>query len=147
MDVATLTAFLAPCLPFLLKRVAAPALDNAASKIGEDAWRKAKAVWTKLRPRVELEKAAKVAANKLADNPESTVWKAAFEEELSAILQKEPNLSSVIVGILEDVAEGTQLDQVQQIAETNQGQMIGQMYGGEAKNVGNIGAVQGDVNL
>ena len=65
MDVLALTAFLAPCLPFLLEKVGAPALEGAASKLGEDTWEKAKAIWGKLRPKVESTAAAKMAAEKL----------------------------------------------------------------------------------
>jgi hypothetical protein len=147
MDVVTLTSFLTPCLPFLLKKVGAPALDKAAAKVGEDAWEKAKKIWAKLWPKVEAEAAAKVATERLADKPDSAVWKAALEEELAAIFQNEPDLAAVIANILQSTPESSQGNQVRQTAETNQGQMIGQMYGGEVKNIGSIGAIQGDVNL
>ena len=66
MNVVTLTAFLAPCLPFLLEKVSTPALEEIASKLGEGTWEKAKEIWAKLRPEVDSEPAAKVATEKIS---------------------------------------------------------------------------------
>ena len=147
MDVTTLTAFLAPCLPFLLGKVGAPALEEVASKLGEDTWEKAKEIWARLRPKVESEAAAKVASEKLATKPNSEAWKEAFQEELEAIFQKEPTLADEITEILQSLKPLGSSNHVQQRVETNQGQIIGQMYGGEVKKIGGIGTVQGDANL
>lgn len=147
MDVLTLTAFLAPCLPFLLEKVGAPALEEAASKLGEDTWEKAKSIWGKLWPKVESTAAAKMAAEKLAHKPNSEAWKEALQEELESILQNDSALAEAIAEILKTTPVSDGGNVVQQTVETNQGQMIGQMYGGEAKNLGKIDTVEGDVNL
>lgn len=148
MDVAIFTSFLAPCLPYLLKKVAEPALSGAATKLGQDTWDKAKAIWTKLCPKVEAEAAANIAATKLAEKPDSEVWKAALQEELEALFQKDHALADLISEILKDKDEVSKGGvQIQQTAGTVEGQMIGQMQNSQAKNIGSIGSVQGDVKL
>jgi hypothetical protein len=65
MEIVTLTAFITPFLPFLLKlggKAAEKATETAAGKFGEAAWIKAQAVWEKLSPKVEGKEAAKEAA-------------------------------------------------------------------------------------
>ncbi len=147
MDVLALTTFLAPCLPFLLEKVGAPALNEAATKLGEDTWEKAKAIWAKLKPKVEAEAGATVAADKLANRPESAAWQEALHEELASILEKDTALAEAIVEILQDTEIAAGGNRVEQTVQENKGQVIGQMSGGEAKNIGVIGSVQGDVNL
>lgn len=147
MDILALTAFLAPCLPFLLKKVGAPALDAAATKLGEDTWHKAQAIWGQLHPKVETEAAAKVAVEKLANKPDSTAWQEAVQEELSTILENDPALGKAIADIFQGVQVASEGNQIQQTVQENQGQVIGQMFGGEAKNIGRIESVQGDINL
>jgi hypothetical protein len=51
MEIATLTAFISPFLPCLLKlggKAAEKATESAAGKFGEASWSKAQAVWEKL---------------------------------------------------------------------------------------------------
>ncbi|NET34016.1 MAG: hypothetical protein F6K19_18670 [Cyanothece sp. SIO1E1] len=147
MDVLALTTFLAPCLPFLLNKVGAPALEGAATKLGEDTWEKAKAIWAKLKPKVESAAAAKVAAEKLANIPDSAAWKEALQEELATILGNDSALADAIADIFQDAQVARSRNQVRQTVKENQGQVIGQMFGGEVKNIGRIDSVQGDVNL
>ncbi|MEH2464588.1 MAG: hypothetical protein V7K23_12740 [Nostoc sp.] len=146
---AIFTSFLAPCLPYLLKKVAEPALGGAATKLGQDTWDKAKAIWTKLCPKVEAEAAANIAATKLAEKPDSEVWKAALQEELEVLFQQDQSLADFIVEILKSKDEGSSTNgvQIEQTAGTVEGQMIGQMQNSQAKNIGSIGSVQGDVKL
>ncbi len=147
MDVLALTTFLAPCLPFLLEKVGAPALESAATKLGEDTWAKAKAIWAKLWPQVESEAGAKVAAEKLADKPESAAWQEAFQEELATILNNDSALAEAVAKLFQEAQASGGGTYVQQTVQENRGQVIGNMSGGEAKNIAGIGPVQGDVNL
>ncbi|MEN8443964.1 MAG: hypothetical protein ABG776_03005 [Cyanobacteria bacterium J06555_13] len=147
MDILALTAFLAPCLPFLLKKVGAPALNSAATKLGEDTWRKAQAIWKKLEPKMASEAAAKLAAEKLASKPDSVAWREALQEELVTILKNDSSLADIIADIFQGAQVANGGNQVQQTVNENQGQVIGQMFGGEAKNIGAIDSVQRDVNL
>lgn len=54
MEIATLTAFLTPFLPSLLKfggKAVEKATESASGKLGEAAFEKAQAVWAKLSPK------------------------------------------------------------------------------------------------
>jgi hypothetical protein len=62
MEIITLTAFLSPFLPTLLRLVGKAvdkATESAAGKFGEAAFAKAQAIWGKLGPKVEAKEAAK----------------------------------------------------------------------------------------
>ena len=65
MDVIALTAFLSPCLPFLMK-LGEKAAESASGKIGEDTWNTAKKIWEKLHLKIEAKEDAKVAAEQLS---------------------------------------------------------------------------------
>lgn len=148
MDPAIITALLAPCLPFLLEKIGGPALESAASKVGEDTWIKAKAVWAKLCPQAESNAAVKVATEKLAEKPNSTTWRTALEEELQTILKQDSVLAEEIARILgEDVTGNGTQNNIQQTIQKNQGQVIGQMNNSQAKSIGQIGTIQGNVDL
>ena len=139
MDPATITALLAPCLPFLLDKVGGSALESAAAKLGEDTWNKAKAIWAKLRPQAESNAAVKVATEKLAEKPNSATWKAALEEELQTILEQDSDLAAAIAEILGEDATGSGIQNtIQQTVQENKGQVIGQMNDSEAKSIGQI---------
>ena len=56
IDLVALTSFLAPILPFLLKG-GEEAAQEVGKEIGLDAWEKAKAIWSKLKPKIEAKKA------------------------------------------------------------------------------------------
>lgn len=151
MNVALLTGLLAQFLPFLMKvgsMTAEKAAEGAVAKFGEDAWEKAKAVWVKLYAKVESTEGAKVAVSKLAEKPESEVWKAALQEELETLLQNDSALADEIAQILDDKTS-TQVagTEIKQTITNNQGQVIGQMQNSQAKSIGSIGSVQGDVHL
>jgi transketolase len=142
MDVITLTAFLSPFLPFLIK-LGEKSAESAASKFGEDAWNKAKKVWRQLQPNVEAKQDAKVAAEQVAAKPESEARKAVFQEELETLLKEQPDLAKAIAQILnEDAPDGTSGTQIIQNVTGNQNQVIGQVFGGKV-----FGNVQGGVNL
>lgn len=142
MDVITLTAFLSPFLPFLIK-LGEKSAESAASKFGEDAWNKAKKVWSQLQPNVEAKPDAKVAVEQVAAKPESEARKAVFQEELETLLKEQPDLAKAIAQILnEDAPDGTSGTQIIQNVTGNQNQVIGQVSGGKV-----FGNVQGGVNI
>ena len=142
MDFVLLTAFLSPFLPFLMK-LGGKASEKVAEKFGEDAWNKAKAVWSKLHPSVETKEDLKVAAEQVASKPESEARKAVFQEELETLLKDNPDLAETIARILEENApDGTPGNQIIQTVIGNQNQVLGQVTGGNI-----LGNVQGDVTL
>jgi transketolase len=142
MDIAVLTTFLAPFLPYLMK-LGGKAAEGAAGKLGEDAWNKAKAVWSKLSPKVEASSEVKVAAEQVAAKPDSQARQSVLQEELEALLQQNPELAEAIARIMrEDAADGTPGIEIVQKVTGEKNQTIGQMYGGKA-----VGNVEGDVTM
>lgn len=145
--ITTLAAFLAPCLPFLWEKVGAPALESAAGQMGDAAWQKAQAVWSKLSPKIEADPATKAVATELAQNPEDEVWQAAFQKKLQALLESDEDLKQAIAEILNEDEAATTGNRVQITVDKNEGQVIGTMSNSTAKSVGRVEHIQGDVNL
>ncbi len=145
MDVITLTAFLSPFLPFLIK-FGEKSAETAGSKFGEDAWNKAKKIWDKLHPAVAAKEDAKVAAEQVAAKPESEARKAVFQEELTTLLQENPDLLAAIAQIMQEELPATSGTKITQTITNNEGQAIGQMT--NSKAIGRIeGGIQGSVNF
>lgn len=103
MDIALLVKFLAPCLPFLLK-VGNKAVEGASEKVGQDVWDKAKAIWAKLHPKVEVKEAAKKAVIDVAQKPEDEDLQASLRVELKKILDADTPLAEEIAKILQETA-------------------------------------------
>jgi hypothetical protein len=140
MEIATLTAFLSPFLPSLLKlggKAIEKATESASGKFGEAAFAKAQAVWAKLSPKVEAKEAAKEAAIDVANSPEDEDMQAALRVQLKKLLEQDEELMKAIEQILTtDAPDGTSGTQIVQNVTGNQNQVIGQMTGG--KVFGNI---------
>lgn len=101
MDVATLAkdvaAFLTPFLPYLLK-----AGETAAEGVwGQAAWESVKALWGKLRPKVEARPAAQEAAQELADHPDDEDAQAALRLQLRKILAEDEVLAAEVAQLWE----------------------------------------------
>lgn len=150
MDPATLTAFLAPFLPTLMK-LGGKILEGAAAKTGEtggtklteQAVNKAKAIWERLHPKVEAKESAKEAAKDVAKTPADEDARAALRLQLKKILEADPALAGAIAKIMqEDAPDGTLGTQIIQHVTGNQNQVIGQMTGGKV-----FGNVTGNVTL
>lgn len=140
MDIAVLTAFLAPFLPFLMK-LGNKVVEGAAQKSGEDGWDKAKAVWEKLHPKVEAKDEAKLAVQQVVAKPESEARIAVLQEELETLLKENPDLEAAIAQIMES-------DSPAESSVTNidlQGQNT-QSAGDNAKQIGQIGQAR-DITL
>jgi hypothetical protein len=146
MEIATLTAFLSPFLPTLLKlggKAVEKATESASGKFGEAAFKKAEAVWAKLSPKVEAKEAAKEAAIDVANSPEDEDLQVALRVQLKKLLEQDEELMKAIEQILqEDAPDGTSGTQILQNVTGNQNQVIGQMIGGKA-----IGNITGNVTM
>lgn len=145
----SLTTILLPCVPFLAKNAGAAAIKLVVAKIGESAWEKAQVIWTKLLPKINQDTEAKLATDELANNPEDEDWQMMFVKKLQTILENDAELRQEIAAILQDVEEeslGTQT-KIQLNVESNQGQVIGQTSNSEAKNIGTVDNIQGDINF
>lgn len=150
MDLITLTAFLAPFLPTLMK-LGGKVLDVAVTKSGETAGtqltekalNKASAIWEKLFPKVEAKESAKEAAEDVAKAPTDEDAQAALRLQLKKILEADPALAEAIAQLMqEDAPDGTPGNQIVQHVTGNQNQVIGQVTGGKV-----IGNITGNVNL
>ncbi|OUC14741.1 MAG: hypothetical protein B0A82_10440 [Alkalinema sp. CACIAM 70d] len=144
MDPATLTAFLTPFLPTLIK-LGGKALEGAVAKSGEtagtklteSALKKAGAIWEKLFPKLEAKEAAKEAVTDVAKAPTDDDAQAALRLQLKKILESDPSLAEAIAKIMaEDAPDGTPGTQIVQHVTGNQNQVIGQITGG--KVFGNV---------
>lgn len=150
MDPATLTAFLAPFLPTLIKLggkvlegVAAKSGETAGTELTKNALNKASAIWEKLFPKVQAKEAAKEAAEDVANAPNDADSQAALRVQLKKILESDADLAEAIAKIMqEDAPDGTPGTQIVQHVTGNQNQVIGQMTGGTV-----FGNVTGNVNL
>ncbi|MFA9202158.1 MAG: hypothetical protein ACEQSC_01240 [Candidatus Nanopelagicaceae bacterium] len=140
MEIATLTAFLSPFLPTLLKlggKAVEKATESASGKFGEATFAKAQAVWAKLSPKVEAKEAAKEAAIDVANNPEDEDSQAALRVQLKKLLAQDEELKKAIEQILkEDAPDGTSGTQIVQNVTGDRNQVIGQVNGGNV--FGNI---------
>jgi len=131
MDIALLTTFLAPFLPFLgkfLGNLGEKAAEEAAKKFGVDSWEKAKAIWSKLGPKVEAKEEAKIAVQQVAAKPESQNRQSVLQEELEALFKENPDLAAAIAKIMQSDSS----------AETSNVTNIAQTAGDNANVVGQI---------
>jgi hypothetical protein len=140
MEIATLTAFISPFLPFLLKiggKALEKSTESASGKFGEAAFAKAQAVWGKLKPKVEAKEAAKEAAIDVANSPEDEDMQAALRVQLKKLLEQDEELMKAIEQILAaDASDGTSGTQIVQNVTGDRNQVIGQVNGGNV--FGNI---------
>jgi hypothetical protein len=144
MEIVTLTAFLSPFLPTLLRlggKAVDKATESAAGKFGEAAFAKAQAIWGKLSPKVEAKEAAKEAAIDVANSPDDEDSLAALRVQLKKLLEQDEELMKAIAQILaEDAPDGTSGTRIVQNVTGDQNQVIGQVTGGKviANITGNV---------
>lgn len=105
MDIATLTqelsTFLMPFLPYLLK-AGEKASEEAGKKLGADAWDKAKALWARLRPKVDAKSAAHNTVQKALARPQDERVKAALELLVEDILHEDTVLAAEVARFWEE---------------------------------------------
>jgi hypothetical protein len=93
MDPSALTAFLAPCLGFLLASGKA-AGDRAADSLGTQVWEHAQRLWARLRPSIVSRPAAEEAARDLGEHPDDEQARAALGWQLRKALDADPALAA-----------------------------------------------------
>ena len=138
-DVGVIMRFLAPALPFLVKG-ADKALDGAITKMGEDTWDAAKAIWERLMPKTENDPIVKKVVEKAVIDPENVDCQTDLRLALQDFLEKNPDLVDDLTQLLETRLYAVDLKQK---AVT---QSIVIMDGG-SKAVASIENVHGDVNF
>ncbi|MBE9207567.1 hypothetical protein IQ244_13755 [Nostoc sp. LEGE 06077] len=108
MDIVSLTTFLTPFLPYLLK-AGEKATEEAGKKFGEgfgaNAWEKAKALWNKLQPKVETKPMAKCAAEELANSPNDEDAKETLQKQLKKLFDEDKNLAAEIARLMQEDSE------------------------------------------
>lgn len=98
---AILTTFLAPFLPYLLKK-GEQAADAAIERFGEAAWERAQALWGKLRPKVDDKEAAREATEDVAAAPDDELARSALQLQLRKLIADDPDLAGDLAELLDD---------------------------------------------
>jgi hypothetical protein len=111
MDISLLVKFLTPCLPFLLN-VGNKAVEGASQKLGEDIWRKATVVWSKLQPKLEAKPTALEAAKDVANDPEDEDAIASLRLQLKKLLNSDSTLNSEITRLFESEKQTTRISNI-----------------------------------
>jgi hypothetical protein len=129
--ISSLTAFLSPILPYLLK-LGDKSAESAAEKFGEATWNKATTVWAKLSPNLSSKGDIKVAVEQVANKPDSEARQAVLKEELETLLRDNPNLITEISEILQNniPVSSNSVQITQNIKNAYMSQIIGQVNGG-----------------
>lgn len=96
---AELVAYLGPFLPYL-KKTGETVADEVGKKFGEGVWEGAKALWTKLGPRVAAQGQAQGAVEVLVKRPDDPRAKGAVELQLEEILAADPDLAGEVAQLL-----------------------------------------------
>jgi hypothetical protein len=106
---AQLVQFLAPFLPYLVKGVKLAGQEAAKAlgkKVGEQSLDQAKALWEKLRPKVEARPPALEAVQDAAEHPDDEDALAALRLQLKKLLAEDEPLAQELARLLQQ-AQGT----------------------------------------
>ena len=133
MEVAALTAFLSPFLPALM-RAGESAVEAAATRVGSEALEHAKALWARLRPKVDEKPAAAEAARKVADAPDDKRWQTALELQIEELLADDTDLAREIASLWER-ANAAGVVAVGERSVAVQGDVSGTIITGDSANV------------
>ena len=137
MDVIVLarsiTVFLSPFLPYLIK-AGEKAAEDVGSQLGTDAWQKAKALWSKLYPKMADKPAAIEAAQDVVKTPEDEDAVASLRQQIKKILSSDELLATEIDRLMQK--------ETQEAGSTN----ISQQAGDNAVQFGSINQA-GDINI
>jgi hypothetical protein len=83
---------LVPALPHLIGQLGEKASEQAEEQLGAEAWDCAKAVWAKLRPRVDASPTASEIVGDVAIDPGDKDLHAAVRSQIKKILSEDPRL-------------------------------------------------------
>jgi hypothetical protein len=101
VEIAALTAFLAPFLPTLVK-AGEQVVGRAAEAVADEAFTYARALWERLKPKVEEKPAAQEAAEEVAARPDDDDALAALRLQLRKLLEEDQQLASDLTRIWEE---------------------------------------------
>ena len=100
----SLTVFLSPFLPYLLK-VGEKAVEDVGSKFGAATWEKAKVLWTKLKPKFAAKAAAMEAAEDVGQAPDDEDAQASLRLQLKKLLTQDEALATEIAELMQEKQE------------------------------------------
>lgn len=98
MEIAALTSFLAPFLPYVVQ-AGQKVAGKAADAIGDEAANYAQKLWERLRPGVESKPAAQEAVEEVAANPEDEDALGALRIQLRKLLEEDEKLAAELTEI------------------------------------------------
>jgi len=98
----SVTAFLAPFLPYLVGKVGDAVAEVSVEKSLEEAWERAKGLWGKLGPKVESNTAAKEATEDVAQDPDDEDARAALRLQLKKLLAADTSLATEVAQLWEE---------------------------------------------
>ena len=101
-QVQDVVSFLAPFLPYLVAGAteAAKALGKKVGELGgEGAWKKARALWAKIRKRPDPDLETKVQV--VALDPAQEAYQAVLAQDLVRVLEAQPDLTAELASALE----------------------------------------------
>ena len=95
IDPATVTAVLAPALPYLL-RTGDQLASQAADRLGEHTWNLATRLWERLADAVRGRPAAEEVVQDVAANPQDADARAALVYQVRKLVQEDPELAEAL---------------------------------------------------
>ncbi len=130
------TTYLTPFLPVLLKKAGEAVVTETTKKAVGETWDATKALWTRMKSKVEEKPAALEAAQDLATNPNDADSQATLRNQLKKLLN-------------EDQSFATEIEQLFNKAKEVSGSQVSATHGGIAfgdNAQGNVvvGTVHGD---
>lgn len=131
MEIAALTAFLAPFLPRLLKPVQTE-IGDAVEQFGERAWQHAQELWARLRGGVEQKPSALAVAEEVAGDPEDQQAVEALARQLARLLRDDPALASELEAIWNRVDADTRASVTTVTAQGERSIAVGRDLSGQA---------------
>ncbi|MEU9888846.1 hypothetical protein [Sphaerisporangium sp. NPDC051011] len=95
MDIAALTTFLAPLLPYLVK-AGEKFGDAAAEQVGQETFGFAQRIWSALRGKVGEKPAAQEAVADVAEDPDDEDLRTILRIQLKRLLAEDPELTAEV---------------------------------------------------
>ena len=101
MEIAALTSFLAPFLPYVVQ-AGQKVAGKAADAVGEEAANYAQKLWDRIRPGVEAKPAAQEAVEEVAAHPEDEDALGALRIQLRKLLEEDEELAADMAKIWQE---------------------------------------------
>jgi hypothetical protein len=98
---AVLVTFLAPLLPYLMKK-GEDVADRAIDAVGAAAWDRAKVIWSRLRPKIDTDESTRQAAEAVASDPQDDAAKGALQFQLRNLLNADSQLANELGRLLQE---------------------------------------------